>query len=281
MNTAYYTKILPFSIHKKGPYKFDSNGVIQSKIPYTQKYDYHVTAIASYAIANVENSKIFDAQIKWLIDNIDKNGAYKHDFTFPFYNNFPKPWIGGLAQGLAISALIRADEIKTAEKAFKCLQTKCTRTDNLSYLWIEEYPMDPPASILNGFIYALFGVYDLYKETKNKEAEMLWIKGITTLENNLKYYDLGYWSKYSLLDNLPATGFYHKVHIEQLGVLFNITTKNIFETFSYNWNICLNSNTCQLKAKMKRNFIIIKKHGILRSWKKLQQQKKWKETDNG
>jgi len=115
---------------------------------------------------------------KRLVDNIKKDGTYKHNFVFPFYDNFPKPWVGGLAQGLAISALVQANNVEVAEKAFNGLQNNCIHVDGLGNTWIEEYPLAPPVKILNGFIYALFGVYDLYKKTGNEEAEELWKKGL-------------------------------------------------------------------------------------------------------
>lgn len=33
--------------------------------------------------------------------------------------------------------------------------------DQNNYLWIEEYPDSPPSHVLNGFIYAIFGLYDV------------------------------------------------------------------------------------------------------------------------
>jgi len=204
---TYYIDTLPGDISKKRPFKY-KNGVILSKIPYTQEYHHHVTSIASFAIQKYYadfNSEVFDIQIEWLLKNMNGNGAYIHNFTFPYYSNFPKRWIGGLAQGLAISALTRAGEIKAAEKAFKALQNNCINIDNSGYLWIEEYPLNPPARILNGFIYSLFGVYDFHEKTKSQEARDVLIKGLTTLEHNLKHYDLGKWSKYDLYDEIPAT----------------------------------------------------------------------------
>ena len=83
---------MPFSLSKAESNKLsklDENSVIMSRIPYTTEYDYHVTAIASYAINNEEKPEIFNSQIKWLIENIDKDGAYRHKFKFSYYSNFP------------------------------------------------------------------------------------------------------------------------------------------------------------------------------------------------
>ena len=281
----YYIDVLPFAISKNHPYKFDKNGVILSKIPYTQEHHYHTTSIASYAIKNIDEPKIFDLQIKWLVNNIDKDGAYRHNFTFPYYDNFPQPWTGGLCQGLAISALIKAYKkydktiyLSTAKKAFNCLNRDvaddgCVFTDSKEHVWIEEYPMCP--HILNGFIYALFGIYDLYDETKNKKIKNLFDGCIKTITANLKKYDLGFWSLYDLAGKLPATEFYHMVHIKQLHALYKMTGNELMEEYSIRWKNASNNSYHHFKARIKRNILRIKKHGINGIVMRYNQRRRW------
>ncbi|MCK5260578.1 MAG: hypothetical protein KAJ44_00180 [Thermoplasmatales archaeon] len=281
----YHIDVLPFSISKNHPYKFDKNGVILSKIPYTQEYHYHTTSIASYAIKNSDNPKIFDPQIRWLVNNIDQDGAYRQNFTFPHYYNFPKPWIGGLCQGLAISALIKAYKkydkktyLDTAKKAFNCLNRDiedegCIFTDRKGEVWIEEYPVCP--HILNGFIYALFGIYDLYKETKNKEIKNLFDGSIQTITTNLKNYDMGFWSLYDLAEKLPATEFYHTIHIKQLNALYKITGNEILQKYGTHWKNAANNSRYRSKANRTRTMSIVKKHGIIDSIKRYYQRRQW------
>lgn len=271
----YHIDILPFSVSKKHPFKFDKNGVILTKIPYTQEYHHHTTSIASCAIYYMDiDEKKAKAQINWLVNNILDNGGYNHHFKLPFYN-FDIPWVGGLAQGLAISALIKANEIKTAEKAFKCLKNECVFIDKFSNTWIEEYPTSPPTQILNGFIYALFGVYDLFTSTKNKEAEELWKRSLMTLKENLKRYDAGFWSKYSLHDNLLSTEFYHKVHIRQLKRLNELHPHIEFENYAKKWEIDLHRILAKTRSGVKRNIAILKKKGFFESWNSYNKRKRW------
>jgi len=265
----YHINVLPGDIHKNSPHRFDENGVIQTKIPYTQEYHYHATAISSYAISNVDKPEIFNAQINWLVKSISKDGAYVHHFTLPFYKNFPKHWSGGLAQGLAISALLLADEEKTAEHAFNYLKKECVYVDENGNYWIEEYPLEHPVKILNGFIYALFGVYDLFKKTNNASASLLWAEGIETIKLNLHRYDLGSWSKYDLLDELPATRFYNEVHVKQLIALYRITTDNMFLDYAKKWD------KYTRRIQMLRLKKIIKKNGFVGCWNKYRQKRKW------
>ena len=265
---SYHIDVLPGDINKDTPHIY-KNGVIKTKIPFTQKYSYHTTAIASCALSS--NKRLALPHIKWLVDNIKKDGTYKHNFVFPFYDNFPKPWVGGLSQGLAISALVQANKVEVAEKAFNGLQDNCIHVDGLGNTWIEEYPLDKPVKILNGFIYALFGVYDLYKKTGNEEAEELWKKGIRTLKQNLKRYDLRNWSKYDLYSEIPATPFYNKIHVKQLAALYNMTTDKIFKRYSIKWD----TTNCPLNIRINRIKKIVKKNGTLGCWNKHRQRKRW------
>lgn len=282
----YHIDTLPFSIAKKHPNSFDQKGVLLSKIPYTKQYNYHTTAIASYAIVNSENQQIFYTQINWLMENITSDGSYQHDFSFPFYDNFPKPWVGGLCQGLAISALILAYKkyndqkyLDTAFKAFTCLKRDikdngCLYTDDSGYKWIEEYPVKP--KILNGFIYALFGVYDLYDATKNIEVKHLFDCCIDTLKTHLHLYDIKYWSLYDQIEKFPATTFYHTVHVKQLKALYKITKEEIFNEYAKHWEKASKNMKNKFKVKRVRTVLIIKKRGFIKSIQRYIHRRRWK-----
>lgn len=273
----YYIDTLPFSIEKKTPFKFDENGVTMSKIPYTNEYHYHVTAIASCAIYFMkDDEEKSNAQLEWLLDNIPHDGGYQHDFVFPFYKDFKKPWVGGLSQGLAISAFVRAyhkyDDKKyltEAKRAFSGLTKYCIYKDEKQNTWICEYPKVP--TILNGFIYALFGVKDICKNTRIKKAKLLWDDCVTTLLENMHKYDLGYCSKYDLVYHYPATKFYHNIHIKQLKVLHNLTTYKQFHDYEKKWKTDYN----EWRAKIKKNLMIVRNNGFLETYKKYKVRRDW------
>jgi heparosan-N-sulfate-glucuronate 5-epimerase len=277
--SSYHVDTLQSTISKNHPVQFDKNGVPKAKIPYTKNFQYHVTDIASYAIMNEHTPKIFNAQINWLIKYIEPDGAYQHHFKFPFYKNFPSPWIGGLAQGLAISALCIAykrkkeeEILNTAKKAFTCLKKECTIKDG-NNTWIEEYPLK--LHILNGFIYAIFGVYDINEITHMKTSNDLFNQCIQTLENTLKDYDLGYWSRYSLHGSMPSTFFYHTLHIKQLNALYKITKNDLFLSYANKWSKYPLKKSNQIKVKTIRTITHLKKHGIYGSYKRFNQRRSW------
>jgi hypothetical protein len=107
----------------------------------------------------------------------------------------------------------------------------------------EEYPSQPPRHVLNGFIYALFGLRDLVRFTNNAEADRLWQDGLATLKKWLPRYDIGFWSLYQLPESPrnPATVPYHRLHVNQLSVLAQITSESIFVQYRDLWQSYLAS----------------------------------------
>ena len=202
----YHIQTLPFSMHKGHPYTFE-DGILMSKIPYNQGYHYHLTSIASYAIAEYPSRKS-ERHIEWIIDNLN-NGCYYHDFDVITYDNVKAPWVGGLAQGLAISALMLYDEINVAKKVAEGLKRECVVDDI-----IQEYP---GVTVLNGWIYAIFGLVDIF------DTDFLHVTLKKLLYELPKYVNPNRpWSIYDST-GMPATTFYHRVVFEQLKILYALT----------------------------------------------------------
>ncbi len=280
-------------------YKLDKKGVLIYKIPYTNSFDYYPVSITLYALGNFEmhldtnNDKYIDnflKQVDWLVNNIsikDDFGVWEHKFVIPYYNFNRVPWVHGMAQGLAISSLLRAYQLtsnkvylETAEKAYGAFQ-KDINDGGVRYIdkegnaWLEEYAIQPPPHILNGFIFALFGVYDFYRVTKNNNALALWNKGINTLEKNLFRYNTKYWSLYNLLQKYPATKKYHNLHIKQLNVLYEMTSRKIFKNYALKWNSYGERKLNLIRGKTRRGMIHLRRHGLIDCIKQYRLKEKW------
>ena len=84
-------------------------------------------------------------------------------------------WYSAMAQGHAMSLLSRAYSqsqnplyLRAAYQAINPFLVPSSEGGVLTYLfgqhpWYEEYPTLPPSFVINGFMYALFGLYDLAK----------------------------------------------------------------------------------------------------------------------
>ena len=105
--------------------------------------------------------------------------------------------------------------------------------------WLEEYIVTPPTHILNGFIWASWGVYDYFLATGDRKAENLFAKTVDTLKFNLLTYDTGFWSLYEQSGTrlkMLASPFYHALHIVQLDVMQRLTGEGIFRDYSVKWD---------------------------------------------
>lgn len=243
---------MPFFYKAKYSGPFDKQG-----IPLLNYYgrigkQYNPIAIAQYGLAHYnlykrKNDKkhlhIFLKQADWLNDNLEVNSygvkVWMHHFDWEYKETLKAPWYSGLSQGQGISLLARAyletkdkKYLDSASMAFEAF-LKDIKQGGVVYenAWLEEYILDPPTHILNGFIWALWGIYDYYLLT-GRHLD-LYNKCHETLKKNLARYDAGFWSKYDVFS--LASSFYHKLHIVQLKVLAKMTGDSFFLEYAQKW----------------------------------------------
>jgi heparosan-N-sulfate-glucuronate 5-epimerase len=237
---------------------------------------YNPIAIAQWGLGNYnlfcrmqdqEHKKKLLAASDWLCANLEKNSAgiwvWNHHFDWEYRTPLKAPWYSALAQGQGISLLVRAHRetgaasyLEAAERAFTSF-LKSTHeggvafTDECGNLWFEEYIVSPPTHILNGFIWAAWGVYDYFLATKDSSAQDLFAKAVQTLRANLDRYDLGFWSLYELAGTrLPmvASPFYHQLHVVQLRVLHRLTGDEVFARYADRWEAYAHSRAKRTRA---------------------------------
>ena len=170
-----------------------------------------------------------------------------HHHYEPKYRIHP-PWASAMAQGEAISfylrmyqALGRASYLETAWRAYRFLAVPWAdggvrRYDEDGNLWFEEYPSEKPSYVLNGFIYTLLGLYDLYRVTGSAEVKEDIDACLRTLSANLHRFDAGYWSLYDLQRKELVRYYYQRnVHVPQMAVLHRLTGQAIFDEYRRKW----------------------------------------------
>jgi hypothetical protein len=173
------------------------------------------------------------------------------------------PWYSALAQGQGISLLVRAYRktgasayLEAAERVFKSF-LKSTHEGGVAFrddrgnLWFEEYIVSPPTHILNGFIWAAWGIYDYFLATQSQPARDLFEQAVTTLRANLDRYDLGFWSLYEESNTvLPmvASPFYHRLHVVQLRVMHRMTGDEVFARYADKWETYTRSRAKRTRA---------------------------------
>jgi hypothetical protein len=224
---------------------------------------YNPIAIAQWGLANYNRfcdtgeedrrAKAMQAA-DWLCANLEENAhglwVWNHHFDWDYRAVLKAPWYSGLAQGQGVSLLLRAHAqsgdkkyMAEAERAFVPLTRLIAEggvlfTDEEGDLWIEEYLVNPPTHILNGFLWALLGVFDYSLAYPDSNAKSIFERGVATLRRNLQRYDTGYWSLYERSGTrlkMIASPFYHRLHIVQLKVMATLTGEKLFAEVADRW----------------------------------------------
>ena len=165
-----------------------------------------------------------------------------------------------MAQGNALSVFARAVQIKrdpryirAGELAFATFMTPVDKGGALTsmadldpslsgYVFFPEYPNKPIDYTLNGYMFALLGVYDWshVQSTYQNQAKVLFRAGMKTLELILPYYDVAGFSTYDLahlvLDLPPyVTPDYLGIHVYLLHALNSVAPNNILAGYKQKW----------------------------------------------
>jgi heparosan-N-sulfate-glucuronate 5-epimerase len=223
----------------------------------------HPTTIAQYALGifellnrkNFEDDNlrsIFLEMANWfkMNGNDFKGGkVWFIDIIYPEYG-IEQPWISAMTQGEAISVLTRAAWLMKdpvfgdlAEDALVPFEYDVKDGGLVNYFNnIPVYEEGPTplktTAVLNGFIFSLFGLYDLFLYNKNNKAEYLFNKGADSLKKLLPYFDIKYWTRYRLMEyprKYYSSYTYHILVVEQLKVMHYLTGETEFMDYSDKW----------------------------------------------
>ena len=204
-------------------------------------FQYGLGAYDLYLINNDNNmlNKAI-ACANWTIKNQEENGGWK---TFE-YKNKEQPY-SAMAQGEGISLLLRVyletkDEkfLKSAMKAKDFLLS--TIEDGGVSLCIDDdiffYECTFEPLILNGWIFALWGLYDYCKVVDDGMAKEKLTITLNSLKRALPKFDIKYWSVYQEDGKRICSPFYHKLHIAQLRVMYDLFGDKIFKEYADKWD---------------------------------------------
>jgi heparosan-N-sulfate-glucuronate 5-epimerase len=258
------------------PGLYDSAGIPQLDYHGKIGVQYNPIAIAQYGLGNYnlfcqnsdpDREKKFLLVADWLCSHLEPNprgvAVWNHHFNWEYRDELKAPWYSALAQGQGISLLVRAhnhsdderylDAARRAMAAFAQPMNAggVTFIDPSGDLWFEEYVVAPPTHILNGFIWASWGIYDYWLSAKDPSANDLFSRAVRTLLDNLGRYDLGFWSLYEQSGTrLPmvASAFYHQLHIVQLRIMYRLTGEAEFARIADRWQDYALSRTNRVRA---------------------------------
>ncbi len=198
--------------------------------------------LAAYDLFLTTDEEIYKTKLiacaDWAVENQQKDGSW---VTFAYDN--PKAPYSSMAQGEGISMLIRAAIATNSTKYLDAIHkaknfmlkpisdggtTEYVDDDVLFY----EDTNDP--LILNGWIFSIWGLYDYCKYTDDCQSYELLQKTLESLKRKLSDFDINYWSKYDAGKRV-CSPFYHKLHIAQLEVMYDLFGDSIYKEFAVRW----------------------------------------------
>ena len=217
-------------------------------------------ALGALQLEDPEQLPLVAAAVDWLERAADARGLLAYRFPMPHTFPLEAPWYSSLAQGEAVSLLVRAARVLDGpqpllELADRVVQPLLEAGSQLVVSTpegpvLQEYPTDPPAHVLNGWITSLFGLYDLAHASPEvtaagQRAATAFAAGTATLAARLDLYrtPLG-WSRYDLFPH-PLTNTasvaYHRLHVAQLRALHSLAPLDAFATTAGQWERSLRS----------------------------------------
>ena len=255
---------------------YDSEGIPMLDYRGDVGLQYNPIAIAQYSLGNFNLfARTHDAQRRekflraadWLVANLEMNPlgtwVWNHHFDWEYRSPLKAPWYSALAQGQALSALVRAHSVTGDERYLGAATTGfeafvkpiseggVAYTDLDGYYWLEETIVEPPTHILNGFLWAAWGLYDYHLHTGDPVARDLFDRSERTLAAKLYLFDAGYWSLYEQSGTrlqMLTSPFYHRLHIVQLEVMGRLTGNQVFFDMGARWQRFADSSWRRLLA---------------------------------
>jgi len=181
---------------------------------------------------------------EWILNNI--NSKYYFDNLFleldqdhEFYSNN-----SAMAQGEALSFLIRVFKYNLiGEKSNKIedliknifvnliasIENNGTAIKKQDKVYFCECCRKDDYVILNGWIYAIFGLYDFNQYFKDEKSKQYLMATLKTLENDIKAYLLNNgWSYYDNKGRV-CSPFYQDLHINLINALYKLTNREVFK----------------------------------------------------
>ena len=138
---------------------------------------------------------------------VPRAGGVAWEYDFAFGGGRP-PWVSGMAQGTGVEAMSRVakrlgrqDEVlpilKQALGIFRTNTPEGVRVPTSDGPEYALYSFAPDLHVINGFLQALIGLYDLAKYGGDADAQALYAEGERVARREVPNYDTGAWSLYS------------------------------------------------------------------------------------
>lgn len=241
--------------------EFDARGVPMKRYR-VQGSQYNPLFVAWWGLVNLQwhlrgdargSLDRFFVQVEWLksaaIERAD--GAVVWPVPFDWQEGFcalKAPWISAMYQAVAVSTLVRAYRLtgedrllslsRHAVEVFRAgIEAGGVRTREGDGVLYEEYPGYPLPRVLDGFLFSLLGLYDLYAETGDLEVHRLFTDGVEGLRRTIRFWDYrGKWSWYGSHGYL-CPPHYHALNQALLAIVSRLCGDRALAEQAERWNV--------------------------------------------
>lgn len=183
--------------------------------------------------------------VEWVLTNQGDDGAWRYNLPAESGHALSNNKASGMTQGLGISFLIRAHRAGFIDRA-TCKQTvdralKMMISDEIvshvnigkkTVRIIEEF-FSPGTAILNGAVFAYYGLYDYGVEFGNLD---LFTNYLNDFKFALKKFRFGLWSYYDLNKSINSR-FYHDLHINMMKNLAEMSGDLYYLKYQRVWTL--------------------------------------------
>jgi D-glucuronyl C5-epimerase-like protein len=264
----------------------------------------HPVAQGQYALSSLDAYRLTGTQAyldraianaQRLIDTRVESGAawfYPYQFDFACCQGdtgmvLKAPWFSGMAQGVALSTFVRLFQV-TKDQAWRTAadatfasflippstdQPWVSWVDADGHLWLEEYPRQPidtSERVLNGLIFAAFGVYEYALLTGDPEALAVFDGAVTTAEQlaPLQFRQVKWAAFYSLQHRISSSSYQAVVTAEFI-YLQHMTGRNsdalLADTLRADFPVQTSSGTGDFTPRTKIAYRLDSKRNIIGS----------------
>lgn len=214
----------------------------------------------------------FFAAVEKMLELQAPTGGFPYPSRQHRQTTLPDGWVSAMAQGNALSVFARALRLKNDERyrragdlAFANLMTPveqggartslATLDPSLArYIFFPEYPAQPIDYTLNGYMYALLGVYDWSstESASRARAAEAFGQGMRTLEKLLPLHDVQGYSTYDLAHlvlKVPpyVAPDYLGIHVHLLHALNSVAPSPVLQRYERQWAAKIDAMNALLK----------------------------------
>jgi hypothetical protein len=154
-----------------------------------------------------------------------------------------------MIQGQALSLFVRAARCfpeagyeDTARLIFRSLADKNGgdfAVEEEEGVWYEEYEGEFRSYVLNGFLFAAWGIFDYALFSGESAAAELWSRCLDSARKRLRMYEWRFgpvlWTVYDLKYREPCSTFYQRLHCDLLWDIARVTEDTVFAEYEKRW----------------------------------------------